>query len=297
MAGGRLAFLGVPIDSVERTGGGAEHSPGVLRELGLSEVLGGSDLGDLDVRIRGDERDAQTGVLGSADVLATTAAVRSAVADAVRRGRRPFLAGGCCALVPGAVAGARDALGRVGLAYVDGHLDLYDGLTSATGEAADMPVAVVIGRGPAAWVDAAGGPGAAPADVVVVGHRHREETVELGALQPQDAGISEHTADAVRSAGPHRLGAEIATALAAGPGRLWLHLDVDVLDEEVFPATDYPQPGGLTWEQLVELMKPMASSPGLVGASIGCYNPDKDPDRRHGRALVEAWRAVLAASA
>ena len=297
MTSSRLSLIGVPIDSVERNGGGAERSPSVLRELGFAEMLGGPDLGDLDVRIVGDERDAQTGLLGSADVLATTVAVRSAVAGAVGRGERPFLAGGCCALVPGAVAGVRDALGRVGLAYVDGHLDLYDGVTSPTGEAADMPVAVVMGRGPAAWVDAAGGPGAAPADVVVMGHRHREETIELGALQPEDAGISQHTADAVRSAGPDRLGAEIATTLAGGPGRLWLHLDVDVLDEAVFPATDYPQPDGLTWDQLVELMKPLASSPAFVGASIGCYNPDKDPDRRHGRELVEAWRAVFGSSA
>jgi arginase len=49
---------------------------------------------------------------------------------------------GGCSLLPG-LAGARRTYGRVGPAYLDGHLDLYDGVTSPTGEAADMPISVV----------------------------------------------------------------------------------------------------------------------------------------------------------
>ena len=70
----------------------------------------------------------------------------------------PFLVGGCCTLVPGALAGARDGLGQVGLAYVDGHLDTYDGQTSPTGEAADMPVSVIAGNGPEDWSAEVGAP-------------------------------------------------------------------------------------------------------------------------------------------
>jgi arginase len=36
----------------------------------------------------------------------------------------------------------------VRLVYLDGHVDLYDGRTSPTGEAADMPLAVLLGAGP-----------------------------------------------------------------------------------------------------------------------------------------------------
>ncbi|MBN9622115.1 MAG: arginase family protein, partial [Actinobacteria bacterium] len=143
--------IGVPFDSVGR-GGGTETGPATLRELGLPEALGARDEGDLAVRIRGDERDADTGLLASDDVLENTATIRAAVADAIAAGERPFLLGGCCAELPGALAGARDALGApLGLAHVDGHLDLYDGETSTSGEAADMPISVVLGLGPAAW--------------------------------------------------------------------------------------------------------------------------------------------------
>jgi hypothetical protein len=64
-----FSLIGVPIDSVGRSGG-TEFGPAALRKLGLPEALGGRDDGDLGVRVRGEERDPQTGILASADVLA-----------------------------------------------------------------------------------------------------------------------------------------------------------------------------------------------------------------------------------
>jgi arginase family enzyme len=113
-----MNFIGVPIDSVSRDGG-AEHGPARLRQLGLADVLGGEDRGDLAVSIRGEDRDPETGILASADVLATTGTIRAAVAEQVGAGARPFLAGGCCAALPGALAGARDALGLGPAAWVE----------------------------------------------------------------------------------------------------------------------------------------------------------------------------------
>jgi arginase len=66
----------------------------------------------------------------------------------------------------------------------------------------------------------------------------------------------------------------------------WLHLDVDVLDEAVFPATDYLMPGGIGLRDLAGLLRPLGQDPGLVGVSVGCYNPQKDPDRHCGAALA-----------
>jgi arginase len=283
-------MIGVPIDSVGRAGG-TEHAPAALRSLGLAEAIDGTDVGDLDVRIRGGDRDPETGIVGSDDVLATTHAVRDAVREVVTRIDRPFLLGGCCAELPGALAGACDVAGRVGLAYLDGHLDLYDGVTSPTGEAADMPVSVALGFGPAAWVDACGGATVGPEDAAVLGYRDLEESQTFGMRHPDSIpGLRHADVVRVRLDGPAVVGETAAGALAAG---FWLHLDVDVLDGRVFPATDYLMPGGLDLDELVALMRPLATSPALVGASVGCYNPEKDADGSNGRALVEIWRAAL----
>jgi arginase len=281
-----LTYVGVPIDSVGRRGG-TEHGPDALRELGLVAALGGRDAGDLDVRIRGERRDPETGIVASEDVLATTRALRAAVRELIRAGERPFLAGGCCTEVVGALAGARDALGRVGLAYLDGHLDLYDGRTSPTGEAADMPIAVALGHGPDRWVEAAGGSSLRPGDTALIGHRDQEESRRYDSIQPEELpGLTYPSVDEVRR-DPRSSGAYVAEHLGSRIP-FWVHLDVDVLDQEVFAATDYLMPGGLTWAELGATMSPLFRSGRLIGASLGCYNPDKDPGRACGRGLVDA---------
>jgi arginase len=283
-----MRFIGAPIDSVSR-GGGAEHAPAALRELGLPTRLGGEDAGDLAVRLRGEERDSETGLLASKDVLEATVAIRDAVAESISGGARPFVAGGCCAVLPGAVAGARDALGGpIGLVHLDGHLDLYDGETSPTGEAADMPVSVVLGLGPGAWVTAAGGASTSSGRTALVGFRDQAESRRYGTRQPEELDpppILRPPAD-LRAGGPGLVAVEVA-ALLADAGPFWLHFDVDVLDRDAFPATDYPTAGGLDWHELRSVLAPLLGSPALAGASLGCFNPDKDPDGACGRELVE----------
>ena len=287
-----LTFVGVPIDSVGRAGG-TEHAPAAMRAAGAGSGLWQRDAGDLGVRIRGDDRDPETGLLGSVDVLRTTEAVEGAVAGLAEEGETPFVMGGCCTLMPGALAGARRTLGPTAIVYIDGHLDLYDGVTSPTGEAADMPMSVVLGRGPAAWVEACGrAPVADAGHAAIVGFRDLEEALGYGHPHPDDIpGLTATDANAVRTRGGEAVAEELIDRFR-DPGRIWVHLDVDVLDQEVFPATDYLMPGGLGWSELTALLGPLLRSDALVGCSIGCYNPEKDAVGANGRELVGALRSA-----
>jgi arginase len=171
---GVWTVLGVPIDSVGAPAGGVacgtELSPAVLRDLGLIGRLAALDAGDLAVRITGPGREEVSGIVGWPSVGAAVTAIRSAVSQLLSEGRRPLVLGGCCTLLMGAAAAARDVLGRVGLAYVDGHVDVYDNRTSPTGEAADMPVAALLGLGWPGLLDTMGAtPVVAGRDIVVTG--------------------------------------------------------------------------------------------------------------------------------
>jgi arginase len=219
--------------------------------------------------------------------------VRGAVRAVASDGERPLVLGGCCSLVPGALAGMRDAGVPVGVAYVDGHIDVYDGRTSPTGEAADMPMGVAFGREPAAWVEAAGGPAAAPGETIVLGARDPEEATDVADLLAGDLGALEVLGPKeLRRAGLAESGARAAERLSANGRRFWIHLDVDVLDEREMPATDYLMPGGLDWDELAALMDPLGASEALAGLSLGCVNPEKDPDGEY----VERTCALLAGS-
>ena len=131
-----FTLLGAPIDSVGFASPephGMELAPAAWRAAGLGE-LGWPDLGDLPIRIDTDQRDPASGVVGIDGVLTVTTAIRTAIGEACRAGHPPLLLGGCCTIAPPAVAGARDALGPLGVVYVDGHLDLMDGRDSPTGK-------------------------------------------------------------------------------------------------------------------------------------------------------------------
>src|SRR4029453_3263451 len=130
------------------TGRGGEHGPDGLRAAGLPAVFGAADAGDVAPPLRDPVRDPETGVTAFADLCLSSQTLREAVAAALRRGERPLVLGGHCALLRGTVAGVRDAVGRVGLWFVDGHADYLDGSSSPTGEAADMELAILTWQGP-----------------------------------------------------------------------------------------------------------------------------------------------------
>ncbi|HMT06268.1 MAG: arginase family protein [Solirubrobacterales bacterium] len=289
---GPLTLLGVPIDSVG-TSGGTELGPRSLREsLGSARL---EDAGDTSQQIRGLERDSENGWLAFENIVSMTTEVRERVARLVTEGKTPVLLGGCCTMVPGALAGARDATGEIGLAYFDGHLDLFTGQTSPTGEGADFPVAALLGLAPQAMLEATGEtPVVDPARIALIGARDQEE-LDLIAPFPEGLGIGriEYRND-LRHADLTSIGKSLEAELTDRGSKFWVHLDVDILDRDTFPATDYLMPDGMSIAELRSVLAPLASSPGLVGVDVTCFNPEKDKDGRCGAALAGLLLETLA---
>jgi arginase len=289
--------LGLPIDSVGRTEGmpspfGTEKMPAALRAAGLVDGLGVPDHGDLDLHLVGSTRDPDSGLVAWPSLDPVTRQIREAVRSLLADDQRPLLLGGCCALVPGAVAGLRDAVGAAALVNVDGHLDLYDATTSPTGEAADVPVSALLDLGVPAWnASIEPSPVLRPEHVALVGHRDTEEARSFGSTMPEDVGIGgSWDVASVKQDAP-----AVAAAVVGhlGPTPYWLHLDLDVLDQSVLPATDYLMPGGLNWPELTSLLGPLVRADGFAGMSVACLNPDKDLDGRCARETSEGLLAVL----
>ena len=236
--------------------------------------------------------------------------MRAAVRDVVADGGRALVLGGCCALVPGALAGLRDAVGALGVAYVDGHVDVYDGATSPTGEGADMPMSVAFGRGPEAWVDAAGGASVAPADVVVLGARDPEEAADIADLRAGDArgprGPRPRRAARGRACAPRARAPRSGWAPTAGPSGSISTSTCSTSAPCRRPTTSCPTASSGTSSP--QLLRPSGASPALAGLSLGCLNPEKDPGgaytertcallgRRAGRALSQTSRRVSSRS-
>ncbi|HET6830029.1 MAG TPA: arginase family protein [Solirubrobacterales bacterium] len=289
----RWNLLSVPIDSVGRPGG-TELAPVALLDAGLAEAV---ELGERDATmtlLRDPERDPDTGLVSSTAVLELTAEIRSKTAGLAAGGDPLLVLGGCCTLVPGVLGGLADAGRAQRIAYVDGHLDLYDGVSSETGEAADMPVAVALGRGPAGWLEAAGGHVLDPADLALLGYRDLDEARGLGSILPDELGAGTYIdTPGLRDVGPGAVGADVAASLGAGGDGYWVHLDVDVLDESVLPATDAFVPDGLDWDELEALLAPLVADPACLGLNVVCLNPEKDEGGRSTERVVALLAATI----
>jgi Arginase family len=95
-------------------------------------------------------------------------------------GARPLVLGGDCTILLGILAAVRDQHeSRIGLWFLDGHADFYNGSTSPTGEGADMELAIATGDGPAGLVDLVEPPLVAAREVVLLGHRRPEDNPTL----------------------------------------------------------------------------------------------------------------------
>ena len=55
-------------------------------------------------------------------------------------------------------------------------------------------------------------------------------------------------------------------------------------------------PGGLSRDEVADLMRPLLASPALAGLSLACYNPAKDADGDGARYLVGLFQRAVALS-
>lgn len=282
------SVIDAPLDSAGASRG-EERAPGALRTAGLPEVFGAADTGVAPPALGDPSRDPETGVVAFADLRAASQVLREAVFAALGRGEQPLVIGGDCSLLLGTMAAVRDAVGRAGLWFVDGHADYFDGESSPTGEAADMELAMLTGDGPPGLVDIGGRvPLVEPADVVILGHRPASLHPDVAReLERVPAAIARMSAQEIAAQGPAQVAQRWEAALAAR-GPAWLHLDLDALDQASLPAVSYPQPRGLDWDAFGALARGFLASEALVGLSVADFNPDLDEDGSQARQVVDA---------
>ena len=285
-------LAGVPVDS-SGAFAGCERMPAALRAAGLVSRLGVPDLGNLQVALADPVRDPATGIIGFSSLVAASAVIRAATGEMLRAGRRPLLVGGCCSVLIGIAAALGDTAPGAGLAFIDGHLDCYTGITSPSGEAADMELAIILGAGPPALTG--GRRLISPEAVILLGARDQEEAEQKGAAVPPAiaARLRQISCEQILAQGPAAAGRAAADYLGALPG-FWAHLDLDVLSTGALPAVDYPQPGGLDWDQLRDLLRPLTTAPGFRGMDVTILNPTKDRDGTGARQVVDLLGDVLA---
>ena len=156
-----------------------------------------------------------------------------------------------------------------------------------------MDLALATGRGPAILADLDGlRPLVSDEDVVVLGHRDVTDRDRYWGRAIFDTEIRRFDLPALRRTGMARIAAEsLALFRRRQLDGFWVHVDVDVLDSELMPAVDSPQPDGLRYAEFRELLGPFVASDLLAGIQFTIFDPDLDPNGRYawelGGAIVD----------
>ena len=73
---------------------------------------------------------------------------------------------------------------------------------------------------------------------------------------------------------------------------LYLTFDVDGLDSSIVPATGTPEPGGLFWDETMNIIKIAAQSSHIVGADVNELSPIKGFDSYNFLAAKLAYKII-----
>ncbi|MBX9613390.1 MAG: arginase [Burkholderiales bacterium] len=286
-----LSLIGAPTD-VGASVRGAGMGPDALRVAGLAETLQAQGLTVLD---RGNLAGPpnpwappQAGLRHLTEVVAWNRAVFDAVAKALGAGHIPLLMGGDHCLGVGsisAVARHCRATGRkLRVLWLDAHADVNTGAISPSGNLHGMPVACLLGHGPAPLSGWSGQPAAlTPDEIDFIGIRsvdaaEKQAIRELG-LQVFD----------MRHIDEHGMRYTLTEALQDVDDNTHLHVsfDVDCLDPSDAPGVGTGVRGGPTYREMQLCMEMIADTGRLASLDVVEINPALDVRNQTAELAVE----------
>jgi arginase len=185
------------------------------------------------------------------------------VDDALADGRVPVITAPDCSISVTTLPAALRHRPQAKVLWLDAHGDYNTPATSGSGYLGGMCLAGACGE----W-DAGLGDTIAPKQVVLAGIRD---------LDPGERELLERSPATVIGASVVETLVAVKNALNGGP--VFIHLDLDVLDPEEFPAA-VPAAGGLSSDKLYDLMEAVADESELVGLEITAFEAPEDEDER-----------------
>ncbi len=284
-----IELIGAPQDlgQVHR---GVDMGPSAVRVAGLVprlESMGFTvvDVGNVACSTMATASEGQAHVRYLDHVVQDSELLATAVEKAVRAGHFPLVIGGDHSVAIGTLGGVASVEPRQGLLWIDAHADSNTPETSPSGNIHGMPVAVILGDGPASLVNVAGvNPKALEDHTVLLGLRSvdREEAERV-----RDSKMTYFTMHDVDQRGVAALIEEAVAVLTAdGVERVHLSFDADAIDPREAPGTGTPVRGGFSYRESHLMMELLAEADIITSADFSEVNPVLDEHNKTAELIV-----------
>lgn len=197
-----------------------------------------------------------------------------------------IILGGDCSILIGNTIALKQR-GNYGLFFLDGHTDYLLPEKSSSKQVAAMELAIVTGLGHDKLTNVQNlKPYFEEGHVWCVGNRELDsdcvDTITKSSINYFDLGKL------------RKVGIEHCTELflkmveAQKLDGFLVHLDVDVLNDNIMPAVDTRQPDGLTYSELVQILTELLLSTKAVGMEITILDPNLDKEGKYITELVSS---------
>jgi len=289
----KIRVIGVPLD-LGQSRRGVDMGPSAVRVAGLEarlEALGHEveDGGNVAVAIPEQKKEGAANAKYLKEITATCTKHADLVLKTLEAGRVPLCLGGDHSMAAGTVSGVaefyRRQSQRIGLIWIDAHTDINTPDSSPSGNVHGMPLAAIMGLGPAELghiFDLS--PKVRPQNCVLVGVRdvdeHEKENI-------RKAGLEVFTMRDIDERGMRAVMEEALRMAGHGTAGYHVSLDMDWIDPEDAPGVGTPVWGGATYREAHLAMEIIADHGRMLSFEIVEVNPVIDERNQTADLAVE----------
>ncbi len=262
-----------------------------LRRLGRSVI----DEGDLELR------NVETLQVGDpharylAEITRANRLLCDQVLRVMRRGHFPLVLGGDHSIAAGTVSGvaayARARKKKVGVLWVDAHSDINTPRTSPSGNVHGMPLAALLGLGPAS-LGRIGGRfrKVDPGNVALVGIRSVDQGERSHLRQ---LGVHVYTMADIDRQGIHTVMEQALANVIQDVSYVHVSFDLDAVDPSLAPGVGTPVKGGLDYREAHLVMESLSSAGVMTSLELVEVNPILDDRNSSARFAVELVQSAF----
>ncbi len=268
--------------------------PSAIRMANLNRRVGSlgyvvEDLGNVEVTQPESTPEGSSHAKYLPEIAATCGRLATVVSHSLSRGTLPVALGGDHSIAVGTTSGAarffRDRNEKIGIIWLDAHADMNTPETSPSGNVHGMPLACLVGIGPAELTHLGGyAPVVEPANAVIVGLR---DVDQMERPHIRNSGVRAFTMRDIDERGLRAVMEEAIRMASGGTAGFHVSLDMDFVDPRDAPGVGTPVRGGVTYREAHLAMEMICDSGQMVSMEVVEVNPVIDEANRTGDLAVE----------
>ena len=274
--------------------------PSAMRVAGLEarlEALGHTveDEGNIPVYLAEQKKSGHPNAKYLKEITSTCTKAAEAVVRALEKREIPVALGGDHSMAAGTVSGVSEFYRRrgqkIGLIWIDAHSDINTPETSPSGNVHGMPLAAIMGLGPAELANIYNfAPKVSPENCVIVGVRDIDGWEKENIRK---AGVEVFTMRDIDERGMRTVMEEALRLAGRGTAGYHISLDMDWVDPEDAPGVGTPVRGGATYREAHLAMEVIADHGRMTSFDVVEVNPVIDEKNRTADLACELTASVF----